>query len=82
LGGGDFVPNTPAPSGAIVKWCNKSQMQTPEFDTDVEHAMEEVQGKNWFKVRLQFKEKLTDNDGNPDLVKLGNVKLIVTYETQ
>jgi hypothetical protein len=82
LGGGDFVPNTPTPSGVIVKWCNKSQMQTPEFDTDVEHAMEEVQGKDWFKVRLQFKEKLTDNDGNPDLVKLGNVKLIVTYETQ
>jgi hypothetical protein len=43
--------------------------------------MEDVLGDDWFKIRLQFNDTETDNDGDADMVRFGNLRLVITYIT-
>jgi hypothetical protein len=77
LGSGDYF--TGSPSNAIGRWCAADQLEAVESDEDFEDAMQDLLGEDWFKIRLQFNELETDNDGAADMVRFGAMKLIVTY---
>jgi hypothetical protein len=66
-------------TGAIMRWCNASQLSTAGPDEDVVNALQSVVGSSRFRLRMQFNQTATDNDGVADMVRLGDVKLIISY---
>lgn len=79
MGPGDYF--TASPSDPIGQWCDSDELETVETNNDIEAAMEDELGENWFKIRLQFNETETDNDGAADMVRFGNLRLVITYIT-
>jgi len=77
LDAGDFFVGVPL--GALTKWCNEGELSVIAADTDVKNSMQSKLGSSRFQIRLQFKDILTDSDGIADMVRFGDVKLIVTY---
>ena len=68
-----------SPLGAIVRWCNASQLSTAGPDPDVVSALQSRVGSSRFQMRMQFNQTDTDSDGAADMVRLGDVKLVVSY---
>lgn len=76
----DFVPVVPVPVGAITRWCNTGELGTPYSDSGFTSAIQSAVGSSRFQIRLQFKDTLTDGDGNiDDVLILAPVTLTVTY---
>jgi hypothetical protein len=68
-----------SPLGAIMRWCNAGQLSTSGTDNDVKSALQSVVGSSRFRLRLQFNQTDTDNDGVADMVRFGDAKLIISY---
>ena len=62
-----------------MRWCNTSQLSTAGLDTDVSLALAAYVGSSRFRIRLQFNQTATDNDGVADMVRLGDVQLRISY---
>jgi hypothetical protein len=77
LDGGDYFTGTA--SGAIMRWCNTSQLSTAGLDDDVKLALAAYVGSSRFRIRMQFNQTETDNDGVADMVRLGDVQLRISY---
>jgi len=48
---------------------------------DMKAAVQSKLGGSRFQIRIQFRPPLTNNDGVGDVIRLGDVKLVVTYST-
>lgn len=68
-----------SPLGALLRWCDTTELSSNFLDDDVKAALQSALGASRFELRLQFNEKQTDNDGTADMVRFGDVELIVTY---
>jgi len=75
---GDYVGGSPI--GAIGRWCTSAELQTIAADADFKTAMQSQLGGSRFQLRLQFNDKLSDNDNTVDMVRFGTMKLHVTYQ--
>jgi hypothetical protein len=81
LDGGDYFTGTPL--GAVIRYCSESEI-VAESDPDVATALQAKVGSSRFQMRLQFKDKETDNDWNNDLMcwtPSHLPELVVTYST-
>jgi len=81
LDGGDYFTGTPL--GAVIRYCSESEI-VAESDPDVATALQAKVGSLRFQMRLQFKDKETDNDSNYDLMRWTPShlpELVVTYST-
>jgi len=68
-------------TGAIVKFCNNGQIESAgaqEMNSIGISGLESALASNNFQIRLQFKDKHTNNDGIEDVFR-GTFKLVVTY---
>ncbi len=75
---GDFFVG--APMGAIGRWCSSVELQTIAVDDDFKTALQSAVGNSRFKIRFQFNDKTSDNDGTGDMVRFGTLKLEITYK--
>ena len=65
--------------GAVLRWCDTSELNTAFLDEDVESSLQGVLGASTYELRLQFNETETNSDGVADMVRFGTVELEVTY---
>jgi hypothetical protein len=79
LGADDYV-GVPAPSQGAVRWCNTTQLNNKTSDDDMVAALQDAVGADDFDLRFQFIDAETDNDGESDMVRIIEIRLIVTYE--
>ncbi len=80
LDGGDYYDGTP--SGAIGRYCDLDDLDTPEYDEDYKDALQDAVGDNLFQLRFQFDQLDTDDENDNDLLRWesGNLpKLVVKY---
>lgn len=76
--GSDFVPAGALSS--ITRWCNTGELEAPYSDSGFTSAIQSAVGSSRFQIRLQFKDTLTDGDGNiDDVLILAPVTLTITY---
>lgn len=75
---GDFVPGDPL--GAVIAWCGSGQLSSSFESTDLKSAVQNAVGNSRLQLRIQFRAPTTDSDGVADMVRLGTMKLTVTYQ--
>lgn len=78
LDAGDFFPGDPV--GASVRWCGAGELGSTFEDDGMKTAVQNAVGDARLQFRLQFRVPTTNNNGVADMVRLGTVKLIVTYQ--
>lgn len=78
LDASDFFPGDP--TGALIRWCGPAELSSVFENNDVKTAMQSFVGAARFQLRVQFRMPTTSNNGIADMVRLGAVKLIVTYQ--
>jgi hypothetical protein len=77
LDAGDYFVG--APLGAILRWCDTSELSSVFFDDDVKASIQSELGNSTYELRLQFNENETNSDGVADMARFGDVELEVTY---
>lgn len=76
----DFKPA--GATGAIVRFCTPGEVDTAslqEMNSSGIDGIQDALASDLFQIRLQFKEKHTNNDGIADVFR-GKFKIVVTYE--
>jgi len=68
-----------APTGAFTLLCEPGTLDTSITDNDFKAALQAKLGSTRIQFRLQFRDKLTNNDGIADQVRLGTPKLVIKY---
>jgi hypothetical protein len=79
LDGGDFFNGDPLSS--VGRWCSTAELDVAAEQADMKAALQGKLGGSRFQIRVQFRPPLTNNDGAGDVIRLGDVKLVVTYTT-
>jgi hypothetical protein len=77
LDSGDFFVGDP--SGPVGQWCSSAELDTSAEQTAMKSAMQSKLGGSRFQLRLQFRPPLTNGDAVGDVIRLDDVKLVVTY---
>lgn len=78
LDAGDFV--APGATGAFAQWCSAGELSTDYSGSTVIAAVQSAVGTARFRIRLQFRDALTDGDATiDDVLIIGPVVLTVTY---
>lgn len=78
LDGGDYFGGSAL--GALVRWCNASELSTVAADDDLKSAVQAAVGSSRIQFRVQFNETVTNNNNVADMVRLGTgIKLIISY---
>lgn len=67
-------------SGAVLRWCNTAQLDVQSIEGDLKTAVQAALAADVIELRLRFNENQTDTDGVADMVRFGDVKLIIIYE--
>lgn len=78
LDASDFFPGDP--TGALIRWCSAAELSSVFEDNNVKSSMQSAIGASRLQIRVQFRAPTTNNNGIADMVRLGAVKLIVTYQ--
>ncbi|HCB01215.1 MAG TPA: hypothetical protein DEP19_02430 [Anaerolineae bacterium] len=79
LDAGDYVPNGD-PSGAYLRWCGAGELSSVFENADMKTLVQSAVGSSRLQLRLQFKSPNPTINGTADMVRFGNIKLIVTYQ--
>jgi hypothetical protein len=77
LDAGDYFVGDP--TGAIGRWCSTAELDTASENADMKDALQSKLGSSRFQLRIQFRPPLTNNDTVGDVIRFGDVKLVVTY---
>jgi len=67
------------PTGSIGRWCSAAELDVAAEQADMKAALQSKLGGSRFQLRIQFRPPLTNNDGTGDVIRFGDVKLVVTY---
>jgi Ig-like domain from next to BRCA1 gene len=78
LDAGDFTSGDP--TGAVTKWCGDAELNSVFESTDMKGVVQNAVGHSRLQLRLQFRAPTTNSDGIADTIRLGPVKLTVTYQ--
>ena len=74
----DFV--APGASGAFAQWCSAGEVAADFSNSTVVSVIQNAVGTTRFRLRLQFRDALTDSDGTiDDVLIIGPVTLTITY---
>jgi hypothetical protein len=66
-------------TGSIARWCDTTGLETPLTSNAFLSALQDKVGSDHFQIRLQFNSVPSDEDGETDLVRFGDVTLRVRY---
>ena len=78
LDAGDFVPGDPL--GAVLKWCGAGELSSSFESTDLKGTVQSAVGSSRLQLRIQFRAPTTNSNGVADMVRLGTMKLTITYQ--
>lgn len=78
LDAGDYFGGTAL--GAIVRWCNDGELSSTAADEDMKNFVQGKLGSSRMQFRFQFKDKVSNGDGNADMVRFGPMRIIVVYQ--
>lgn len=78
LDAGDFFPGDP--TSAVIRWCSSAELSTVFEEVGMKSVVQSVVGSSRLQLRLQFRTPTTNSNGVADMVRLGTIKLIVTYQ--
>lgn len=68
------------PTGAYIRWCGSAELSSASENTDMKTLVQSYVGSSRLQLRLQFKSPNPNGNGVADMVRLGTIKLIVTYQ--
>jgi hypothetical protein len=77
LDGTDFI--TGHVTGSIARWCDETGLQTPITSNAFLTAVQDKVGSDHFQIRMQFNSVPSDEDGETDLIRFGDVTLRIRY---
>jgi hypothetical protein len=77
LDSSDYIPGPV--TGSIARWCDSAGLGTPLTSNAFLTAIQDKLGSDHFQIRMQFNNAPTDGDGVTDLVRFGEVTLLVRY---
>ncbi|HEY5982915.1 MAG TPA: NBR1-Ig-like domain-containing protein [Anaerolineales bacterium] len=77
LDSGDFFVGDPL--SAVSRWCSETELNQAAEQPDLKPALQSKLGSSRFQLRIQFRPPTTNSDGVADVIRLGDVKLVVTY---
>ena len=75
------ISSTRTQQAPVARWCSTAELDVAAEQADMKAALQGKLGGSRFQVRIQFRPPLTNNDGVGDVIRLGDVKLVVTYTT-
>jgi hypothetical protein len=81
----DFIPLdkndffSGAPTGAFIVSCSQTDLNSATVDNDFKVAIQAKIGSTRIQFRLQFPDKLSNNNGVADQIRLGIPRLIIKY---
>ncbi len=78
LDAGDFFPGDP--TSAVTRWCSSAELSSSFEETGLKSVLQSAVGSSRLQLRLQFRVPTSNGNGVADVVRLGTVKLIVTYQ--
>ncbi len=78
LNAGDY--DAGVASGALLRWCSTAQLNVESIEGDLKTAVQAALASDVIELRLRFNENATDSDGVADMVRFGDVKLVIIYE--
>lgn len=79
LGAGDYESGSPL--GAVTRWCNTGELDVLDINGALTSEIQGALAADAYELRLQFNDTETDNDGADDMVRFGDVRLIIIYST-
>lgn len=79
LDAGDFFNGDP--TGAVGRWCSTAELDVVAEQPDMKAVVQSKLGGSRFQLRIQFRPPLTNNDGAGDVIRFGDVQLVITYTT-
>jgi hypothetical protein len=68
------------PVGAYIRWCGAGELSSAFENADMKTLVQSAVGSSRLQLRLQFKSPNPTNNATADMVRFGNIKLIVTYQ--
>jgi hypothetical protein len=78
LDSGDYYAGSPL--GAILRWCNASELSAVQADDDLKSIVQAAVGGSRVRFRVQFNDMPSNGNATADMVRLGaGLKLIITY---
>jgi len=78
LDAGDFFAGDP--TGALFRWCGEAELNSAFEETGMKSVVQGAVGSARLQLRLQFRTPTTNGNNVADMVRLGTMKLIVTFE--
>ncbi len=78
LDAGDFFAGDP--TGALVRWCGEAELNSAFEEAGMKSVVQGAVGSARLQLRLQFRTPTTNGNNVADMVRLGTIKLIVTFE--
>jgi hypothetical protein len=67
------------PTGATGRWCSTAELDAAVEIPELKTALQSKLGNTRFQLRIQFRPPLTNGDAVGDVIRFGDVKLVVTY---
>jgi len=78
LDAGDFFPADPVSS--VIRWCGSAELSSAFEEAGMKSIVQSAVGSSRLQLRLQFRTPTTNGNAIADMVRLGAVKLTVTYQ--
>ncbi|RJP49170.1 MAG: hypothetical protein C4557_11840 [Anaerolineaceae bacterium] len=79
LDASDYFPDG-NPTGAYIRWCGSAELSSASENADMKTLVQSLVGSSRLQLRLQFKSPNPSNNNTADMVRLGTIRLIVTYQ--
>ncbi len=65
-----------ATSGALERWCNLAELNADASANGLKGAIQSLVGSSRIRLRMQFNENVTNNNGVGDMVRFGSGMLL------
>jgi hypothetical protein len=63
----------------VGRWCSTAELNAAVEIPELKTALQSKLGNSRFQLRIQFRPPLTNGDAVGDVIRFGDVKLVVTY---
>ena len=78
LDASDFFPGDPV--GSVVRWCGDAELNSVFEEPGLKSVVQSAVGSSRLQLRLQFRTPTTNGNGIADAVRLGTIRLIISYQ--
>ena len=62
-----------------VQWCSQAELNGTTKNDSFKNTLQNSLGSNFLQYRLQFSEVESNNNNQPDMIRINTIKLTVTY---